>query len=200
MDITSKPGSTIKNKTGGWRTYKPVTDYDKCIGCGRCAQVCPESCIAMYDENGVAHHIHDLKLDTLRELQDENPDSNLLVAYNYKHELARLTKAFPDAVVMDKKGVALAEWNKGNIKMLLVHPKSASHGLNLQDGGDTAVWFSLTWSLEEYLQFNARLYRQGQKSDKVRVFHIAVGEIEERLMRVLSQKNATQRDLLEALK
>ncbi len=52
MDITSKPGSTIKNKTGGWRTYKPVTDYDKCIGCGRCAQVCPESCIAMYDENG----------------------------------------------------------------------------------------------------------------------------------------------------
>jgi len=155
---------------------------------------------AMYDEHKKVHHFHDLKLDTLKELVDENPKSNLLVAYNYKHELERLIKAFPKAVVMDKAGQAVKDWNDGKIKMLLVHPKSAGHGLNLQYGGDTCVWFSLTWSLEEYLQFNARLHRQGQKGDVVRIFHIAVGEIEERLMRVLSDKNTVQSDLLLALK
>lgn len=154
---------------------------------------------AIYDENGSVHHIHDLKIDTLKEVLEDNPNDNILVAYNYKHELARLQKAFPDAVVLDKEGKAVEQWNKGKIKMLLAHPASAGHGLNLQHGGSVIVWFGFVWSLELYQQFNARLYRQGQKNS-VRVFHIAVGDIENHLMSTLMSKEVTQDKLLEALK
>ena len=145
------------------------------------------------------HHFHDLKFDTLDEILEANPDENLLVAYNYKHELTRLQERYPDAVVMDKKGEAVDAWNKGEIKMLLVHPKSAGHGLNLQHGGNILVWFSFTWSLEEYQQLNKRLHRQGQKNT-VRTFHIAVGDVEEKLMRSVTQKGITQEGLLRALR
>ena len=153
----------------------------------------------IYDEAKNVHHIHDLKTDTLKEIIDENPNDNILVAYNYKHELAAILKAFPEAVVLDKKGEAVAEWNKGNIKLLLAHPASAGHGLNLQHGGSTIVWYGFTWSLELYQQFNARLHRQGQTSI-VRCFHIAVGEVEEGLMLALAKKEITQDGLLESLK
>ena len=154
---------------------------------------------AIYDENKSVHKIHELKFDTLDEIIEENPNDNLLIAYNYKHELDRLMVRYPDAVVMDKEGKAVDRWNNGEIKMLLAHPASAGHGLNLQHGGSLAVWFGFNWSLELYQQFNARLYRQGQ-TDVVRIMHIAVGEIEHRLMRTLAQKNVTQTDLLKALK
>lgn len=153
----------------------------------------------MYDENGTVHHFHNLKTDTLKEIIDENPNDNILVAYNYKHELAALTKNFPDAVVLDKKGVAVEKWNKGEIKILLAHPASAGHGLNLQDGGNLIVWYGFTWSLELYQQFNARLYRQGQTKN-VRCIHIAVGDIEHDLMTALSKKDIVQSELLEVLK
>jgi len=153
----------------------------------------------VYDENGVVHNIHRLKLDTLKEIIDENPNDNILIAYNYKHELQALLDEFPTAVTLDKKGEAVAEWNKGNIKLLLAHPASAGHGLNLQHGGSLAVWYGFTFSLELYQQFNARLHRQGQ-NHTVRLMHIAVGEIEEHLMRVLAKKDAVQDDLLKALK
>ena len=153
----------------------------------------------IYGEYGQIHHFHELKLDTLQEIIDSSPDENLLVAYNYKHELAALKKKFPDAVVLDKKGETLEQWNRGEIKLLLAHPASAGHGLNLQKGGKTLIWYGFSWSLELYQQFNKRLHRQGQK-DNVRCIHIAVGDIEYKLMKTLSLKDATQQQLLDNLK
>ena len=130
----------------------------------------------IYGEDGQIHHFHELKLDTLQEIIDSSPDENLLVGYNYKHELTALKKKFPDAVVLDKEGKAVEQWNRGEIKLLLAHPASAGHGLNLQKGGKTLIWYGFTWSLELYQQFNKRLHRQGQK-DNVRCIHITVGDI-----------------------
>lgn len=153
----------------------------------------------MYDEDGCIHHFHDLKVEMLKEILEDNPDENILVAYNYKHELTTLRKAFPESTELDKEGDAVRAWNKGEVKMLLAHPASAGHGLNLQDGGSTIVWYGFNWSLELYQQFNARLHRQGQSS-VVRCFHLAVGEIETRLMQTLAQKEVTQDQLLKSLK
>ena len=156
---------------------------------------------AMYtDKNGSWSNIHDTKLDALAEIIEDNPDENVLVAYNYRFDLERLTKRFPDAVVLDKSQETIDRWNRGEIRMLLAHPASAGHGLNLQDGGALIVWFGLTWSLEYYQQFNARLHRQGQ-TKPVRILHIVCGDtIDERVMGVLIQKDATQKTLLNALK
>ena len=155
---------------------------------------------AIYDENKKWHHIHDRKLETLKEIVEENPTENILVAYNYKHDLARLHLWFPDAVVMDKAGQAVKDWNAGKIKMLLCHPASAGHGLNLQRGGSMIVWFGLNWGLEYDQQLNARLHRQGQ-ARPVRIIRlIAAGTIDERVLRVLKNKDAVQADLLTALK
>ena len=153
----------------------------------------------MYDDNQNVHNFHNLKIDSLKEILEANPNENILVAYNYKHELDAITKAFPEAVVLDKKGDAVEAWNKGEIKILLAHPASAGHGLNLQYGGSTIVWYGFTWSLELYQQFNARLNRQGQ-TKKVRLMHIAVGDIEHRLMSTLTKKDVTQKELLTSLK
>jgi len=102
--------------------------------------------------------------------------------------------------VMDKKGEAVAKWNRGEIKMLLAHPASAGHGLNLQGGGSVIVWYGLNWNLEYYQQFNGRLYRQGQ-TKPVRIIHlVAQGCLDERVMQVLKEKDATQQSLIDALK
>jgi len=150
------------------------------------------------------HHnytvIHDAKLDVLEELIEHEPNENILVAYNYKSDLERLQKRFPDAVVLDKEAETIARWNRGEIKMLLAHPASASMGLNLQQGGSIIVWFGLTWSLENYLQFNARLHRQGQMKP-VRIVHlVAQGTIDERVLKVIAEKDSVQTSLLTALK
>ena len=156
---------------------------------------------AMYtDALGNWSEIHTRKLDALQEIIDENPDENLLVAYNYKSDLARLLDRFPDAVLMDKDPETIARWNRGEIKMMLAHPASAGHGLNLQYGGSVVVWFGLVWSLELYQQFNARLHRQGQDKP-TRVLHlVSKGTIDERVLGVLNLKDATQADLLLSLK
>lgn len=144
--------------------------------------------------------LHSAKLDTLAEIAEDNPNENLLVAYNYKSDLERLVKRFPDAVVLDKNPDTIERWNSGAIKMLLAHPASAGHGLNLQQGGSVIIWFGLNWSLEYYQQFNGRLHRQGQQKP-VRVIHlVAKGCIDERVMSVLGDKAATQSDLLNAVK
>lgn len=153
----------------------------------------------IYDAEKFVHHIHNLKIDTLKEIREDSPNENLLVAYNYKHELEHILEHFPEAVVLGKKGVEVEAWNKGEIKMLLAHPASAGHGLNLQYGGSTVVWYGFNWSLELYQQFNKRLHRQGQKKT-VRNLHIAVGDVETRLMKTLADKDATQASLLESLK
>jgi SNF2 family DNA or RNA helicase len=155
---------------------------------------------AMYtDDKGSWREIHAAKIDALKELVEAN-DEPTLVAYGYKTDLVRLIESFPEAVVLDKDPETISRWNCGEIKMLLAHPASAGHGLNLQDGGALCVWFGLTWSLELYQQFNARLHRQGQQKP-VRIVHlVARGCIDERVVNVLSDKDAQQSSLMLALK
>jgi SNF2 family DNA or RNA helicase len=144
--------------------------------------------------------LHSAKLDALAEIIEENPQENILVAYNYKFDLERLLERFPEAEVLKNDQDVIDRWNKGQIKMLLAHPASAGHGLNIQSGGSMIVWFGLNWSLELYQQFNARLHRQGQ-SKPVRIVHILSEDtIDQRVAGVLKQKSATQKDLLNALK
>jgi len=144
--------------------------------------------------------IHDAKLDALQKIVKDNAGEPILVAYNYKHDLIRLKAKFPQAVVLDTGSATVERWNRGEIHMLLTHPQSASLGLNLAEGGCIAVWFGLTWSLESYLQWNARLHRQGQ-TRPVRIIHlVAEKTIDERVMSVIQNKDATQNELLEALK
>lgn len=143
---------------------------------------------------------HNAKIDALADIVEDNPSENLLIAYNYKSDLERLVNRFPDAVVLDKNPDTITRWNNGGIKMLLAHPASAGHGLNLQKGGSVIIWFGLTWSLEYYQQFNGRLHRQGQQKP-VRIIHlVAQGCLDERVMRVIGDKAATQDKLLDAVK
>lgn len=152
------------------------------------------------DDTGRWSETHTAKLDALADLVEDNAGETMLVAYNYKSDLERLRKRFPEAVVLNDDQETLDRWNRGEIGMLLAHPASAGHGLNLQRGGALCVWFGLTWNLEFYLQFNARLHRQGQDRP-VRIIHlIADGTIDKRVLSVLSDKNATQNNLLNALK
>lgn len=152
------------------------------------------------DENKNWSEIHTEKLDRLQEIIEDNPNENLLVAYNYKFDLERLLKRFPGARVLDKEQSTIDDWNAGKIKLLLAHPASAGHGLNLQLGGNIIIWFGLNWSLELYQQFNARLHRQGQ-ANNVRIMHIvSEGTIDERVLSVLADKDKTQNNLLNALK
>lgn len=144
--------------------------------------------------------IHAAKLDAIEDIISENSDENILIAYNYKTDLIRLQARYPDAVVLDKNPDTIAQWNKGQIKMLLAHPASCGHGLNLQHGGSIIVWFGLNWSLELYQQFNGRLHRQGQ-TKPVRVVHIvADGCIDDKVMLAIENKATTQQQLIDALK
>ena len=144
--------------------------------------------------------IHSAKLDAIDDIISENTDENLLIAYNYKTDLIRLQARYPDAVVLDSDPKTIEQWNGGNIKMLLAHPASCGHGINLQHGGSIIVWFGLNWSLELYQQFNGRLHRQGQ-TKPVRVVHIvADGCIDDKVMLAIENKAETQQQLLDALK
>jgi len=148
---------------------------------------------AMYHgDDGEWQTVHDAKLDALAELLDTISE-NVLIAYNYKSDLVRLTKRFPKAVVLDKQLETVERWNKGETPILLAHPASAGHGLNLQQGGSVIIWFGLNWSLELYEQFNARLHRQGQ-TKPVRIIHLLVKDsLDERVFSVLADKSATQK-------
>ena len=152
------------------------------------------------DEHGNWSELHSVKVDALADLVEQNQGEPMLVAYNYKTDLERLTKRFPNAVVLDKEQSTIDRWNNGEIEMLLAHPASAGHGLNLQKGGSIIVWFGLNWSLELYQQFNGRLHRQGQ-TKPVRVIHIvASGCMDERVIDALAHKGECQGALLSALK
>ena len=155
---------------------------------------------AVYDEEKNTHELHRYKLDCIKDIIDDNPNENFLIAYNYKSDLVRLQKEFPDAVLLSKEGKEVKDWNDGKIKILLAHPASAAYGLNLQYGGSCIIWFGLNWSLELYQQFNARLNRQGQ-TKPVRIIHIvAKGCIDERVLKVLESKAESQDKLMEQLK
>jgi SNF2 family DNA or RNA helicase len=155
---------------------------------------------AIYDNSGNSHEIHNIKIDVLKEIVEENPGENFLVAYNYKSDLEKILKAFPKAVLIGKGTKEQDDWNAGKIKMLVTHPASTGHGLNLQFGGNILVWFGLNWSLELYQQFNKRLHRQGQKN-LVRIIHIvAKGGLDENVMLALNNKAKTQQELIDFLK
>lgn len=154
---------------------------------------------AVYDPEGGIHEIHNAKLDALADLVEQANGSPVLVYYSYKHDLQRILGRFPDARVLSTPQ-DVADWNGGRIQLMLAHPDSAGHGLNLQKGGHIMVWFGLTWSLEKYQQANARLYRQGQ-THPVTIYHlIAEGTMDERVMRILEGKEQRQDDLIEAVK
>lgn len=149
----------------------------------------------LYTEDGDFLNIHSAKLDALREIVDSTNEP-LLVAYSYKSDLEILMREFPEAVVIDNDNAVLDKWNNGDIPILLAHPASAGHGLNLQKGGSLIVWYGLSWSLELYQQFNARLHRQGQ-TKPVRVLHIlADNTADDAVLTVLAEKEGVQDKLL----
>ena len=152
----------------------------------------------IYDEDKKAIKIHDRKLDALEDLIESANGKPLLVAYWFQHDLARIRERFPVREIKTSKDIE--DWNKGKIPLAVIHPASAGHGLNLQTGGSTLVWFGLTWSLELYQQCNARLHRQGQ-TDTVVIHHIiAKGTIDEDVMAALQRKEKIQNALINAVK
>lgn len=154
---------------------------------------------AVYSEDKKVIPIHDEKLDALEDLIESANGKPVLVAYWFKHDLERIRARFPGAREI-KSSEDIQKWNRGEILIGLIHPASAGHGLNLQEGGSTLVWFGLTWSLELYQQTIARLYRQGQK-DTVIVHHIVTkGTIDERVLAALGKKEKTQAALIDAVK
>lgn len=156
---------------------------------------------AIYDDEKQVQFIHDEKIKALEEVIEEANGQNIIAFYNYKHELDRLKEAFKHLKprTLDKEQDE-KDWGEGRIQLLLAHPASMGHGLNLQSGGRIIVWFSLTCSLELYSQANARLYRQGQKHS-VFVHHIISAKtIDELVQEKLKNKNVNQNALLEALK
>ena len=153
---------------------------------------------AVYDSGNKAHVIHEKKLDTLEDLIEGANGKPVLVAYWYKHDLERIKDRFPVRQIQSSKDIE--DWNDGKIPIAVIHPASAGHGLNLQSGGSTLIWFGLTWSLELYQQTNARLYRQGQK-DTVIVHHIITkNTIDEDVLLALTKKEKTQDALIDAVK
>ncbi len=154
---------------------------------------------AIYDEDRQTIHIHDYKLDALEEIIETNGGKNIMVMYWYKHDALRIKAKFPKARLLQKIE-DLRDWNSGKIKLALLHPASAGHGLNLQYGGNIIVWFSITWNLELYQQANKRLHRPGQQN-KVIINHlIAKNTEDERVMEALSDKAGGQNAMMEAVK
>lgn len=153
---------------------------------------------AVYDENGNVKHIHDRKLEVLEDLVEAANGKPVLIAYWYQHDLDRIKKRV-GAVELDT-AEDMQKWNAGEIPVAVIHPASAGHGLNLQAGGSTLIWFGLTWSLELYQQTNARLWRQGQKETVVIHHLVAKGTLDEKVMAALEKKDCGQSALVEAVK
>lgn len=154
---------------------------------------------AIYDDAGEARVIHDAKLEALDGLIEASAGKPVLLFYAFKHERSRIMERYPEARELHGPD-ELAEWNRGEIPILIAHPASAGHGLNLQAGGSTIIWYGLPWSLELYQQACARLHRQGQ-TERVIVHHlVATGTVDEDVMAALAAKSATQDDLLSALR
>lgn len=155
---------------------------------------------SMYNERGEVVPVHTEKLDALDELIERAADENVLIFYGFRFDLEQIRKRHPDAVVLNETENAVSLWNEGKIKKLLAHPASCAHGLNLQYGGHIAIWFGLTWSLELWLQANARLPRPGQ-TKIVSIYQIvARGTVDERALSVLMGKGANQDRIIDAVR
>lgn len=154
----------------------------------------------MYDEEGAEHRIHERKLDALEEIADCNPGEPVLVFYSYRADKDAILARFKDARVLNTSQ-DIADWNEGKAPMMIAHPASIGHGLNIQKGGHIIVWYGLPWSLELYQQANGRLYRQGQKNGTVIINHLVNdGTADEQVLNALKSKSVTQAALMDALK
>lgn len=154
---------------------------------------------AVYGEDKTVHRIHDRKLDALEDLIEAANGKPVLVAYWYRHDLERIWARF--CVREIRTSADISDWNAGRIPVAVIHPASAGHGLNLQAGGSTLIWFGLTWSLELYLQTNARLWRQGQTAKTVVIHRIvAEGTVDELMLKALDRKERSQNSLIDAVR
>ena len=159
---------------------------------------------ALYGEDRHTLPIHERKLDALEDLIEGANGKPVMVAYWFKHDLARIEERLHKRHIpfsrLDTQD-SIIRWNRGELPVALIHPASAGHGLNLQAGGSTLIWFGLTWSLELYQQTNARLWRQGQQAETVVIHHIITkGTIDEQIMNALRRKDKTQSALIDAVK
>ena len=156
---------------------------------------------AVYDENGDVKEIHNAKLKALEDTIEAANGKPVLIFYSYKHDLDRIKKHLKrdDLTVLDTSE-DVKNWNEGKIPIMLAHPASAGHGLNLQAGGNIIIWFGLTWSLELYSQANARLYRQGQKQNVIIHHLVAKDTMDEDVIKALEGKEVGQEALLNAVK
>lgn len=152
----------------------------------------------VYDEYKDVHQIHDRKLDALEDLIEAANGKPVLIYYGFRHERDRIKERFDAGDINTSEDIA--RWNRGEMKIALCHPASAGHGLNLQEGGCTIIWFSITWSLELYQQANARLWRQGQKNIVIVHHLLAKDTIDQRVMMALDSKDTGQKALIEAVK
>lgn len=159
---------------------------------------------AVYSDDLTVMQIHDRKLDALEDIIEAANGKPVLVAYWFKHDLTRITERLRKLKIIYQKldsDESIRKWNEKELQVGLIHPASAGHGLNLQSGGSTMVWFGLTWSLELYQQTVARLWRQGQTENTVVIQHIVTaGTIDERILKALEQKDNTQSALIDAVK
>ena len=180
---------------------KEISSANAAVLTGKLLQV---SNGAIYTDSGEVVEVHERKLDALEDIIEGANGKPLLVSYWFKHDLDRIKKR------LDKLGIiyatldkpdAISKWNNKELQVGLIHPASAGHGLNLQSGGNTIVWYGLTWSLELYQQTIARLYRQGQKERMVVVIHIVAKDtMDETVLKALKRKDATQNRLIDAVK
>ena len=155
---------------------------------------------AIYDENGDVAVLHEDKLDALDEIVESASGENVIVFYAYRHELERLKKRYPEAVDVKDKD-AISRWKKGEISMLLAHPASAGHGLNLQSGGHISIWYGLTTNLEYYQQANKRLHRQGQTRPVVNYVLLSRGTYDETVYhKIIMSKEQEQESVIAALR
>lgn len=154
---------------------------------------------AVYDNNRSYIQLHDRKLDALEDLVEAANGHPVLVFYSFKHDYSRILERFPKARKLETSK-DIKDWNEGKVPMMLAHPASTGHGLNLQDGGNQIIWFGLNWSLELYQQANARLHRQGQKEGVIIHHIITKGTLDERVLQVIQGKKDRQEELLTALK
>ncbi|AQR77689.1 DEAD/DEAH box helicase [Paenibacillus larvae] len=159
---------------------------------------------AVYDEERGVKEIHEAKLDALEDILEASQGKPVMVFYNYKHSLQRVQQRFPQARILrkGKEGVQdITDWNTNKIPLLLLHPKSAGHGLNLQESNcQTVIWFDQIWSLEEFQQANARVYRQGQTRKIVVMQLVAEGTMDEEVVEAIDKKATGQEELMQAVK
>jgi SNF2 family DNA or RNA helicase len=182
-----------------------VTAMTSSVALMKCHQVC-NGAIYMDGPEREVSHVHGAKLEAVEDIVEELQGEPVLIAYHFGHDLRALKAAFPTASVIGSgvTGEALKaivdDWNEGKIKVLLAHPQSAGHGLNLQFGGRTIIWYSNTYSLEHFDQFNRRLYRQGQTKPVIVHRIIARKTVDEAIIKTVDRKEGTQNQLMNAIR